>query len=276
MRAGVIGVGNLGRVIVEVLLSRGVEVVVHDTNPAAVAGLDDLGATIAADVAGVAGSCDLILVLVQTDAQCEQVVDSVIAAAGPNTSIVLTSTVHPDTVHALGALADAGGVSLVDAPIVGTGVAGILDGTAYALVGGSDEQFARIEPVLAVFTGRVLHTGPRGSAAALKLAHNVVVYLGYLAAVEGEELARLAGVGEGLLRQVTAATGALPTQAELFLDVRCPDPAAVELVASMQNFAAILDKDVRHAAALAVELGGRLPGTELVAGRGAQLFGVPD
>ena len=44
------------------------------------------------------------------------------------------------------------------------------------------------------FAARLVHAGPLGAGSALKLAHNVMVYHGYLAVIEAVELGHAAGV----------------------------------------------------------------------------------
>ena len=273
MRVGVVGVGNLGRAIVEAFAGAGNEVCAFDLDPAATAGLDDRGVTIAGELLDVA-TCEVVCLLVRDDAQVIDVVGRLLPACGPDTLLVVMPTVHPRTIDEVGAMADAAGVALVDAPFIGQGVISIERRDAVVPVGDTGELFERIAPLMEVFASTVLPVGPRGSGATLKLGHNVVVYLGYQTILEGRELMRLAGVQPGMLEQVTAATGALPAQAAMMLDARSPDPADREAFDRMRVFAAIHDKDVAHAADLARELGGELTLTELLRGRGERVFDV--
>ena len=58
---GLIGVGILGRPVAEELLASGVELVVRDVVPDAVAGLAEMGAAVASSSAEVAERCAIVL-----------------------------------------------------------------------------------------------------------------------------------------------------------------------------------------------------------------------
>ncbi len=78
------------------------------------------------------------------------------------------------------------GMSLVDAPLGGT-PAGAKAGTLQALVGASDEDFARAEPLIACWAATIAHVGPVGAGHKMKLINNFLS-LGY-AALYSEALA---------------------------------------------------------------------------------------
>ncbi len=80
-------------------------------------------------------------------------------------------------------------VDLVDTPVAGHGMFGIEEGTMTVLVGDDGELVTRLEPTLRRFASRVVPAGRIGSGAALKLAHNIVVYAGFAAMIEAVELA---------------------------------------------------------------------------------------
>ena len=95
-----------------------------------------------------------------------------------------------------------------------------------------------------------MHAGPLGAGSTVKLAHNVMVYLGYLSALEAVELAHAAGVADGLVREITLASGTLFAQSEVWLDIyerRRIDPGDEAEQATFHTYAALLDKDMRAA-----------------------------
>lgn len=273
MRVGVVGVGNLGRALVGAIANGGYDVVAFDTDTASTAGLAEQGVAVASTLSEV-GTADVICLVVRDDAQVVDVVGQLLPDCQKDSLLVSMSTVHPHTIDEVGAMADAAGIAFVDAPFMGQGVISVERCEAVVPVGDTGELFERVRPIMETFASTVLPVGGRGSGATLKLGHNVVVYVGYQTILEGQELMRLAGVKEGMLEQVTAATGALPVQASMMLDARAPDPSNTEAVERMKIFAAIHDKDVNHAAMLARELGGQLPLTELLVGKGELVFGV--
>jgi 3-hydroxyisobutyrate dehydrogenase len=151
-------------------------------------------------------------------------------------------------------------------------------GEVWILAGGDGEAVETARPVLEGFAARVVATGPIGSGAALKLAHNVVVYLTYLGVAEGLALARAAGVEAGVLGAVTGASATLSEQGERYLRMLegpAPDPDDQEATATRRTFADILEKDLRHAVDLGRTLGLELPGADLVSSKGDELYRVP-
>ena len=274
---GVIGLGILGRPVAEELLAQGIEVVVRDVSPAAVEGMAGLGATVASSAAEVGGRSEVVFVLVQTADQCREVVAEVLTTAAPGTTVAVMATVPPDVVVELAAAAGPHGVDLIDAPFAGRGVESVRSHTMTVLGGGEAEVVERLRPAVEPALGRLVHAGPLGAGSTLKLAHNVMVYLGYLAVIEAVELGHAAGVADGLVREVTLASDTLSRQSEVFLDIyerRRLDRGAPAEQAIFATYAALSDKDLRHAVEVAAAHGLDLPGTRLASTLGAQFYRV--
>ncbi len=164
-------------------------------------------------------------------------------------------------------------------PVVGVIGVGIL-GRPIAeelLAGGEPAVVERLRPAVEPFAARLVHAGPVGAGAALKLAHNVMVYLGYLAVVEAVELARSAGVADGLVEEVTVASETLAPQAKVFLDIyerRRKDGGDEAEEVMFATYAALCDKDLRHAVETAGAHGLDLPGSRVVSTMGDRLYHV--
>jgi 3-hydroxyisobutyrate dehydrogenase-like beta-hydroxyacid dehydrogenase len=105
------------------------------------------------------------------------------------------STAGPDSIDALSKAAQARGVRLLEAPVVGS-VPAVESGTLAVLVGGSLEDLAQARPVLERL-GETHYVGGHGSAARLKLVANTM--LGITSAAAAELLA--AGTAAGLPRE---------------------------------------------------------------------------
>jgi len=265
-----IGLGFIGMAIGERLLATGEPPVVFDVLPERIAALARQGALGATSARDLAARCDVVLVCVQTDAQCIEVVtapDGVLAGARPGSVVVVLSTVSPHTIDALARAAAAAGVDLLESPMAGQGARSVADASMFVLTGGDARALERARPALERFA-RVLDTGPLGSGAALELAHNVMVYVSRFATLEAVELARAAGVRDGLLAELTSQTGALSEQSAVWLDIyeaRHRGDTTPELDANMLTAAELLENDLRHAVALGAERGVALSASELVA-----------
>jgi len=275
---GLIGLGIIGSKIAEHIAGVGYRIAVYDVRPAAVREGAAAGAHPAGSPAEVAAVTDTVLVCVQNDAQCEEVLTGaggILQSARPGLAVAILSTVHPHTITRLAAAAAELAVTLVDAPMVGQGREHIPQGLLWVVVGGTDAEFARVAPALRTFAGRALHTGPLGSGAVLKLAHNVMVYGGYLATIEALELARIAGVADGLVQEVTEHTGTLSPQSAILAEIyerRRATPGDAFEEHHMRIAAEVLEKDLRIATEVAAEYGLHLPGAAVLDGRGHEVY----
>ena len=275
---GLIGLGIIGSKIAEHIAGGGYRIAVHDVRLEAVQEAAAAGARPAANPAEVAAVTDTVLVCVQNDAQCDEVLTGpvgILQSARPGLAVAILSTVHPHTITRLAAAAAEQGVTLVDAPMVGQGREHIPQGLLWVVVGGTDAEFARVAPVLRTFAGRALHTGPLGSGAVLKVAHNVMVYGGYLATIEALELARVAGVADGLVQEVTEHTGTLSPQSAILAEIyerRRATPGDAFEEHHMRIAAEVLEKDLRIATEVAAEYGLHLPGAAVLDGRGHEVY----
>jgi 3-hydroxyisobutyrate dehydrogenase len=105
--------------------------------------------------------------------------------------VVECSTVSPTWVAELTALAAAKGCAAIDAPVTGSRTQAA-NGELQFLVGGDAAVLERVRPVLAAMSRNIVHVGPAGSGARLKLINN------YLCGVQ----AAGAGGGRGVDRAI--------------------------------------------------------------------------
>ena len=89
----------------------------------------------------------------------------------PSAVAVEASTITPDHARALGAAATERSLGFAEAPVVGSRPQADA-GALVSLVGATDADLARIQPVLETYSGAIRHTGPVGTAATMKLAIN--------------------------------------------------------------------------------------------------------
>ena len=276
---GIVGLGQIGGALALRLKKHcDITPVVYDQKETAVSAAVANGSIAASSSGELASRCDVILLCVQTDQQCIDVVTGdkgLLSGAQPGNCIVVLATVLPATVQALARQAAGKGVNIVDSPVAGRGMYSVEEGTMSALVGNDGEVFERIKPVLSQFCSEVIPAGVLGSGAALKLAHNILVYAGFAAMIEAEELARVSGVSEGLLEKVATSSGALSKLSAFFLpryQSRRNQPHNKDEDALLQVAALLVEKDLSDAAQLAREHDINLPVAELVSGLGSKIF----
>jgi len=236
------------------------------------------GAKAATGVAELA-SCDVVSVMVNTDDQVRSVIGDLMAAVsdGSSLAVAIHSTVAPDTPAELDAVASARGVALVDAPVSG-GAAGAGAGTLAIMVGGSDEAFEIVRPVMAAMAAKVVHAGPIGAGTRFKLARNLMHYTAYAAATEAQRLAEAAGLDLVALGDVVRHTDAITggPGAIMHRDTTAPLEPGSFWYQAFEHLRQLSGKDLTQGIALADELGVDVPLARLALERLAPGLGYRD
>lgn len=278
-RAGFVGLGNIGRpMALRLAAADGIELWVHDIAEEPVAELSAAGAKAAASVAELAAAVDVLSVMVRDDVQVREVLAEVIAAdraeQGPLT-VLVHSTVAPETPAELAATAEPHGVNVLDAPVSG-GPMGAADGTLAILVGGTPEAYAAAAPVLAAMGTKVVHAGGIGAGTRLKLARNLLHFASFTAATEAQRLAEAAGLDLVALGDVVRHTDAITggPGAILHRDATAPIAETDFWHGVFGHVVALGEKDLGFAIALADELGVEVPLARLALERLAPGLGM--
>lgn len=198
---GVVGLGAMGGPIAHHLGRAGVPVVVADLDEAAVSACVAAGMTAAGDLRDLAARSDVVLVVVATDEEVRTVCGGergLLAGCGPGSTVLLCSSVRPDTCAAVTDEAPAG-AAVLDAALTG-GVRGAESGSINLLVGGDAAALYRVRPVLAPWTSSVHHLGPIGSGQVGKTVNNLIHWAQISAITEALELGRRYGLDVPTLR----------------------------------------------------------------------------
>ena len=263
LRVAVVGTGRMGGAMAGRLAAGGHEVTVHNrTRSTAEAVADRHGATVAGSAREAALRADVIVVSLADDEAVRATyggADGLVAGLGPGQVVADTSTVDPETVRSVGADVAAMGASLVDTPVSGS-VSTVEAGSLLVMAGGDEAALDRARPALETFAGRVVHLGPLGAGATMKLAVNAMLHSLNCALSEALVLAEKAGIDRALAYEVIGASAvAAPFVAykrDAFLHPEDAQVAfALELVA----------KDLALAEALADRVGA--PMSQLVTNR---------
>jgi 3-hydroxyisobutyrate dehydrogenase len=281
MRAAYIGLGNMGAPMVERLVAQGIETAVFDLSSAAMDACVAKGARAASSPATAAAGCDAIGVCVPEDDHVRAVLrgaSGVLAGAPRGAVIAVHSTILPSTAEELAREATAAGLGLLDACVTG-GAARALQGKLVYLLGGEAAHVARIKPYLDACAERIVHAGPIGSGAKLKLCINLITYLQWIAAYESMTLARAAGLSQQVLEEAGKGNGQITDLMLQFLALH-KAPEATRKSEGMQSFLRTqmhtAEKDLAWALKLAKESGVALPGTALASQLMARIYGVED
>jgi 4-hydroxybutyrate dehydrogenase / sulfolactaldehyde 3-reductase len=214
-KVGFIGLGRMGKGMASNLRRRGFDLVVFDIAPAPVEALVALGARAAGSVAEVAAASDIVATMLPASKEVMATLlgpDGVAAHARPGTLLLDMSTVDPETTDQLHQAATARGLSCVDAP-VGRLAVHADRGECLFMVGATDADFQRVNPLLQAMGTTIHHCGPGGAGTRMKLVNNLLAIV--LCQLNAEALSLSQRFGLDLTRTLEVLYGTTATNGQL-------------------------------------------------------------
>ncbi|MCA0872517.1 NAD(P)-dependent oxidoreductase [Seohaeicola saemankumensis] len=279
---GSAGLGVMGEPICRNMLTKsGADVRVFDLSDDPVARLVALGARRADGIAALAREVDVLFLSLPGGPQVEAVVrgtDGIVANGRPGLTVVDMSTTPVGLTRELAGDLAQKDIRFADAPVARTRQAAE-DGTLSIMVGGSEQVFADIRPLLAYAASEITHCGPVGCGQVVKILNNMVLFETVVALSEALSMGKAAGVDAGLLFD-TLSKGSADSFALRNHGMKAMLPDEFPTGAFPTDYAL---KDVSYALELAALTGLRAPGAELAqarmqraraAGFGAEYFPV--
>jgi 3-hydroxyisobutyrate dehydrogenase len=173
-RIAFLGLGIMGTGMARRVLAAGFPLTVYNRNPAKAEALAKEGAQVAATPREAAAGAEVIISMVADDAASRAMwlgADGALAGAGRGAVVIEASTLTVAWVKELAKAAEAKPCAFLDAPVTGT-KPHAANGELTFLVGGDAETLEKARPVLAVMSKAILHLGPSGSGALMKLINN--------------------------------------------------------------------------------------------------------
>jgi 3-hydroxyisobutyrate dehydrogenase-like beta-hydroxyacid dehydrogenase len=264
---GFVGLGHMGGNMAARFLKAGYPVCGNSREREQAQGLIDDGLRWCDTPREVAEAAGVVFTSVPDDTALEAV------AAGPSGLIagldgaktwIDVSTVSPHLSHELAERADAGGGVMLSAPVSGS-VPQVQAGTLTIMVGGDQDAYERVEPVLREL-GNPVHVGNHAQALVMKLAVNISLAVQMLALSEGLVLAERSGMDTRLALDVmtSSAIGSPMLKARVPLILDLPDQAFFDV--------SLMKKDLDLAQGTAHELHVPLPTAE----RASEVLGVAE
>lgn len=194
---GCAGAGILGGAIIRRLLARGFRVSAWNRNRDKLSPLIELGAVPVESPADLARGSDLVLTCVTAGPAVEAIVfgDGGVAACGtPEKLLIDMSTVDATHTREMAArLREQCGMGWLDAPISG-GAPAALKGSMAVMVGGSEQDFQRAQPVWDALANPCTHMGANGAGQSTKMVNQVLVSCTFAILAEACGLAERSGV----------------------------------------------------------------------------------
>jgi 3-hydroxyisobutyrate dehydrogenase-like beta-hydroxyacid dehydrogenase len=197
---GFVGLGAMGGRIAGRLLAGGHQVYGTNRTKAKAAPLIERGLAWRDTPREVAEAAAVVFSMVTDDAALAAIAsgpDGILAGLTAGKVWIEMSTVSPDASRELAAQAGMLGAGMLDAPVSGS-VPAAEDGSLTIMVGGSEEAFAEVEPILRGLGTTVVRIGENGSGLLMKLAVNISLAEQMLAFSEGVLLAEQGGIDRAL------------------------------------------------------------------------------
>jgi 3-hydroxyisobutyrate dehydrogenase-like beta-hydroxyacid dehydrogenase len=172
-----LGLGSMGSRMAARLIAAGQEVVVWNRTPEKAIPLAALGAAVADSPRAAATGAGFVISMVRDDDASQAVwldeQNGALAALAPDAIGLECSTLSLPFVRSLADAFEQAGRVVVDAPLAGSRPQAEA-GQLIFLVGGTEVEFERVQPILAPMAGAVHHAGDTGSGATLKLMVNAL------------------------------------------------------------------------------------------------------
>ena len=223
-RIGFVGLGRMGGTMAARLLTAGYPIYGEDRTRAQAQELAHSGLRWRDTPREVAEAADVVFTSLPDDGVLEVVASGphgILAGLAGGKIWVDMSTVSPRASRELAARAQELGAALLDAPVSGS-VPQVQAGTLTIMVGGDEQAYAQVEPILREL-GTPTHIGENGLGLFLKLAINISLAVQMLAFAEGLLLAERAGIDRelavGVMTQSAIGSPMLKARAELVLDL---------------------------------------------------------
>jgi 3-hydroxyisobutyrate dehydrogenase-like beta-hydroxyacid dehydrogenase len=191
---GVIGLGAMGYQMARHMANKGFKVSGFDVAPEPMKRAKDAGVNVVADAAAVGAGADVVIVMVATDAQVEDVVlrSGLLDTLPKGAVICVASSTSPETAKELEAVCAKRGIGFLDTPVV-LGQEAADNGTLTVFCGGEVAAFEKAKPALSAFGANVMHVGTSGMGQLTKTANNMLLWACMVANYEVLSFAKKAG-----------------------------------------------------------------------------------
>jgi 3-hydroxyisobutyrate dehydrogenase len=171
IRVGLLGIGLMGSAMAHRLLDRGITVIAWDRNSERRGALEARGGQPAETPSEVVSRAGVVITMLPTAAIVLDVVGPLLEDWPEGTVWLQMSSVGASEADQLTRLAEAHGITLVDAPVSGS-THPAEDGQLTILASGPDSARTAVEPIFDALASRVLWVGEAGMGSRLKLATN--------------------------------------------------------------------------------------------------------
>lgn len=211
MRAGVIGLGDMGSGLAKNLIANGIETTGLDLSEARMAAFKEMGGNAAASVAEVGANADAVYVMVMNGDQAKSVIlgdDGLVGHMAKGGTVILTATIKPREAREIGAAMEGSGIHLIDSPVSG-GFPGAQGGTLTMMAAAPGEVMDKFAPVMEAVSANIHRVGTKaGDGQTVKACLQSLIGAQFSATFEAAALAAKAGVSGQVILDVFSTSSA--------------------------------------------------------------------
>ncbi|MEM8877793.1 MAG: 3-hydroxyisobutyrate dehydrogenase [Pseudomonadota bacterium] len=270
-----IGLGNMGLPMAINLVKADHVVTGIDLSPEQVARFTEAGGLSAPSPQQAVSDADTVITMLPAGSHVRAIYlgdDGLIAAASAGTLFIDCSTIDVASAREVAAAAAAAGHAMLDAPVSG-GVGGAEAGTLTFMVGGTDESFARGEPIIQAMAKTIVHAGGAGNGQAAKICNNMILGISMIGVCEAFVLAEKLGLDHQKLFDISSTASGQCWS----LTTYCPVPGPVPTSPANRDYqagftAAMMLKDLK----LAQDASSSVDAATPLGAQAAQIYGLFD
>ncbi len=260
MKIAFIGLGNMGGGMAANLVKAGHDVHAFDLAEAALARALENGCTTYTSVRDAVQGADAVVSMLPNGAIVNSVYVADLIGHAPTSALLLDcSTIDVATARDVASKAEVAGYAMVDAPVSG-GIAAANGGTLTFMVGGTDEAFARAEPILSAMGKAVIHAGASGAGQAAKICNNMLLGASMVATCETFAMAEKLGLDLQTFYDISSKASGQCWSMTSYCPVPGVGPQSPADNGYQGGFAtALMLKDLKLAMAAAADAGATVP-----------------
>jgi putative dehydrogenase len=211
LRAGVIGLGDMGSGLAKNLIKNAVETTGLDLSEARMSAFTEMGGKPAASIAEVGANADAVFVMVMNGGQAKSVIlgdDGLVNHMSKGGAILITATIKPTEVREIAAAMEGSGIHLIDTPVSG-GFPGAQGGTLTMMAAGAPAVLDQYKPIMEAVSKTIHRVGENaGDGQVMKSCLQTLIGSIFGATFEAAALAAKAGVSGQALYDVFSTSGA--------------------------------------------------------------------
>ncbi|MCH2077270.1 MAG: NAD(P)-dependent oxidoreductase [Rhodobacteraceae bacterium] len=205
MRAGVIGLGDMGSGLAKNLMKNGFECLGNDLDPGRLKAFEEMGGRAAMPTE--MGACDAVFVMVMNGDQAKAVISDLKGAMSQG-AVILSATIKPREAREIGEMLEGSGLDLIDTPVSG-GFPGAQAGTLTMMAAASDSVLDTYAPVMEAVSANIHRVGTKpGDGQTVKACLQSLIGAQFSATFEAAALAAKAGVPGQVILDVFSTSSA--------------------------------------------------------------------